>query len=98
MNVEFDARIVLKIQWACNTQMDLMLRYESTYGYSSRHEIWAEFKQQLKVYLSDEVMLGMDTHLANNLYQFLVQCPSAYHLEMSSDEMIGAFLGFLKNN
>ena len=98
MDHQGQAHIAKKIQWACNTQWDLMQRYENLHGYASRHEVWAEFQLQLKAYLSAEEQKGLDHHLAAHLYQFLVEHPSAYHLEMSSDEMATAFLGFLKND
>lgn len=98
MNSQTQIQIAKKIQWACNTQWDLMQRYEKIHGYASRHEIWAEYKQELKAYLSAEIQLDLVDHLAEHLYHFLVEHPRAYHLEMSSDEMANAFLDFLKND
>lgn len=98
MNFQTQQDITKKIQWACNTQWDLIQQYEALHGYASKREIWPEFCKRLTDFLSDEVTLGLDQYLAKSLYHFLVKYPSVYHLEMSSDEMARAFLNFLENN
>lgn len=97
MGQETHTQLAKKIQWACNTQLDLVQHYETLHGYASIHEIWPVFRQQLNEFLAAEVQLGMDQHLAENLFLFLVEHPSAYHVEMSSTEMVEVFLEFLKN-
>ena len=97
MGQETHTQLAKKIQWACNTQLDLMQQYETLHGYASIHEVWPVFRQQLNEFLAAEVQSGMDQHLAENLFLFLVEQPGAYHVEMSSAEMVAGFSEFLKN-
>lgn len=87
------------IQWALNTQLELINRHSEQYGFATKADIWERYSCLIQEELprkSDFTCISPD-HLVL-LTAFLLDLTQPYHLEMSTDEMATQFLAYLENH
>ena len=85
------------IQWAANQQVDLLLSYESKWGFSSKSLIWDVYVKLINEELPKRINPDkISPELLYQLIQFLSNPLSDYHLEMSFDELAQQFLNAIE--